>query len=202
MQRTRVRSLVRELTFPHARRATEPAHHNCWAQAPQLESPGGANYRAHALWNPCHCYRAHAAWSLRATAREEKTCTLQLERSRAPQRRACMPQGRSRVPRLRPDAAKNKIKINNKSFLKKEIVIVLCIWGVSSYIIRLIYHEILNCCNEIGALTVLSHCPVGLLQTTAMPQNRLLLDAQTFTQTHEHTQPATPFPVLPGSPSK
>ena len=102
-----------------------------------------------------------------------------------------MPQGRSRVPRLRPDAAKNKIKINNKSFLKKEIVIVLCIWGVSSYIIRLIYHEILNCCNEIGALTVLSHCPVGLLQTTAMPQNRLLLDAQTFTQTHEHTQPAT-----------
>ena len=68
--------------------ATRPARHNYWAHEPQLESLQAASYRAHAPWSLC------------ATTREEPT--RQNERSR-------MPQWRSHMPQLRPDAA---IKIN------------------------------------------------------------------------------------------
>ena len=54
--------------IPHATGQLSP-HHNYWAHAPQLESLHAANYRAHAPWSP------------HTTAREEKTCTPQLERS-------------------------------------------------------------------------------------------------------------------------
>ena len=70
----------------HAAGATKPMRHNYWTRVRQLESLRAANYRA------------HVPWSLRATTREKPV--RRNERSR-------MPQQRSRVPQLRPDAAKN-----------------------------------------------------------------------------------------------
>ena len=67
--------------IPHASGATKPMRHNYWARAPQLESPHAANYKALALEHACHNYRGRAPWSSCTTAREEKTCTPQLERS-------------------------------------------------------------------------------------------------------------------------
>ena len=95
---------------------TELARHNYWARVPQWESPSAANYRAHVLWNPCAtttepthpgaCVPQLERENLNATSREkpvhyneEPACRI--ERSR-------MPQQRSHVLPLRPDATKNK----------------------------------------------------------------------------------------------
>ena len=73
---------------------------------PQRESLCAANYRAHVPWSLC------------ATTREEKTRAPQLEKP-AHHNKEPMPQQRSHVLQLRPDAAKKINKIN-KYFLKKE----------------------------------------------------------------------------------
>ena len=76
--------------IPHAAGATKPVR--------------AANYRAHALWSP-------------SATTSEPTCpgahAPQLEREKPARRNwreARMPQRRSHVPQLRPDAAKKKKK--------------------------------------------------------------------------------------------
>ena len=75
----------RGTNIPHAVGQLSLARHNYWARVPQWESLPAANYRAHALWNLCF------------TTREKPVCRK--ERSHVPQRRSC-------VPQLRPNAAK------------------------------------------------------------------------------------------------
>ena len=60
------------------------------------QSPCAANYRAHVLWSP------------HATSREEKTCRTTIEKPARHSERSLMPQQRSCMPQLRPDAAKKK----------------------------------------------------------------------------------------------
>ena len=129
MQGTWVRSLVRELR-PHMPRGNK-------ARAPQLLISHTSTREAacHKLQSPHtleparHNYRAHALWNPRATTTESMcsgTCAPQLEkrkphattRENPAQRnqeptcsneRSGVPQWRSCVPQLRPDAAKNKL---------------------------------------------------------------------------------------------
>ena len=92
VQETQVRALVRE--DPTGRRATkpvrhnywacalEPASHNYWAHMPQLLKPAGLepvlrNKRSHRNEKPAHCN----------TAMKSSSCSLQLEKAYAHQRR-------------------------------------------------------------------------------------------------------------------
>ena len=75
----------------------EPAHGK--PQSPRALEP------AH------HTYRARVTWSLSTTTREEKETPHATTREKPTRRNenSCVPQGISRMPQLRPNAAKNKL---------------------------------------------------------------------------------------------
>ena len=62
----------------------------------------------------CHNYRAHMLWSLRATTREKTVCHNE---------RPHMPQRRSRMPKLRPNAARKDPTQPKKTQCSQKIII-------------------------------------------------------------------------------